>query len=125
MNKTRLHVSVTPLWPLPVYTHHALLITCISAEHAVISPAISGIKQPYSAARSYLPLIALIAGAALRITLPLFLIKSLRFKTKGADRSTTVAGERGGFHPAVGRGIFTQLLRTEYQVAAGKTFVVP
>lgn len=31
----------------------------------------------------------------------------------------------GRLHPAVGRGIFTQVLRTEYQVAAGKTFVVP
>lgn len=28
-------------------------------------------------------------------------------------------------HPAVGPGIFTKVLRTEYQVAAGKSFVVP
>lgn len=125
MNKTQLRVSVTPPWPLPVYTHHALLITCIPAEHSVISPAISGIKQPYSADRSYLPLNRLNCRCRFEDYLPLFLIKSLRFKTKGADRSTTMAGERGGFHPAVGRGIFTQLLRTEYQVAAGKTFVVP
>lgn len=33
--------------------------------------------------------------------------------------------KEGRLHPAVGRGIFTQVLRTEYQVAAGKTFVVP
>lgn len=124
MNKTQLRVSVTPLWPLPVYTHHAPLITCISAERSVMSPAIGGIKQPYLD-RSYLPSIALIAGAALRITCLYSWSNLGASKTKGADRSTTTAGgKREGFHPAVGRGIFTQLLRTEYQVAAGKSFVV-
>ena len=33
--------------------------------------------------------------------------------------------KEGRLRPAVGRGIFMQVLRTEYQVAAGKTFVVP
>lgn len=69
MNKTSLHLSVTPVWLLGVYTHHALLITCMSPEPSVISHAITGIKQPYFINWSYL-LIALIASTALRISLP-------------------------------------------------------
>lgn len=54
------------MWPHGVYTHHALLITCMSREPSVISPVITGITQTYFTKRSYL-VITLIASSALRI----------------------------------------------------------
>lgn len=107
------------MWPLGVYTHHAPLITCMSQEPSLISPVITGIKLAYFRQQSYL-LIALIA-CALRICSRWNLWTSKQ-KT---DMCITIPDIKGGRpHPAVGRGIFTKVLRTEYQVAAGKSFVV-
>lgn len=124
MNKTWLHLSVSPVWSFGVYTHRALLITCMSPEPLVMSPVITGIKQPYFINWSYL-LIALIACIALRITLFLVSLNLWTSKQKTDICKTMPDIKEGRIPPAVGRGIFTQVLRTEYQVAAGKTFVVP
>lgn len=73
---------------------------------------------------SYL-LIALIASIALRITCLIpGKISELQNKRQTYIQQCLIQKEER-LHPAVGRGIFTQALRTEYQVAAGKSFVVP
>lgn len=119
-----LHLCVSPVRPLGVYTHHALLITSMSLEPLVTSPAITGIKPLYSINWSYL-LIALIACIALRIT---WLVMSLNLWLQN-KRQTYVKQwliwKSAAFALAVGWGIFTRVLRTECQVAAGKPFVVP
>lgn len=107
------------MWPFGVYAHHALLITCMSQEPPLISPVITGIKQACFKQQSYL-LIALIASA-LRIRSRWNLWTSKQ-KTEKCITMPDIKGGRP--HPAVGRGIFTKVLRTEYQVAAGKSFVV-
>lgn len=125
MNKTWLHLSVTPMRPFGVYTHHALLITCISLECSLISPVTTAIKQPYFIIWSHL-LIALIA--VLLWGLPILFPVSLNLcsSKQRTDICKTMPDiKEGRIHPAVGPGIFTQLLCTEYQVTAGKTFVVP
>lgn len=91
---------------------------------------ISGIKQACSArlilsSSSFFFLIALIASRRFEDYLPPSLPD--RISRQKADMSTTMAppGEAEPSPALWVRGISTQLLRTEYQVAAGKTFVVP
>lgn len=92
----------------------------MSQEPSLISSAITGIKAAYFKQQSYL-LIALIARA-LRICSRWNLWTS---KQKTDMCITMPDIKEGRPHPAEGRGIFTKVLRTEYQVAAGKSFVVP
>lgn len=105
--------------PAPPHLHPPL-------PHLVIS----GIKQACSAclilsSSSFFFLIALIASRRFEDYLPPSLPD--RISRQKADMSTTMAPpERRSLRPLLWvRGISTQLLRTEYQVTAGKTFVVP
>lgn len=108
------------MWPLGVYTHHSPLITRMSQEPSLISSVITGIKAAYFKQQSY-RLIALIARA-LRICSRWNLWTSKQ-KTDMCIMIPDI--KEGRPHPAEGRGIFTKVLRTEFQVAAGKSFVVP
>lgn len=104
--------------------HHALLIARISPEPSVISPEITVTKWQYSNNLSYL-----LNQPHCLYCFEDYLLCSRYFNLgtskQEIDMSKTMHGiKEGRPHPAVGRGISTQVLRTEYQVPAGKTFVV-